>query len=152
MKKRPQSSGFTIIETLIYLALYAIMITGIVAAAYLLFASGDRNQSKAELQEEKNFIVAKINFAMSGAKVAAAAGTSLTIQKYDLSTVVISASGGNILYNGDRLNNSDTTVSNVSFVTGSNPDYLEAGFKINGTTSNGQTISQWATTTSYIRK
>lgn len=149
MKKQ---RGFTIIETLIYLALYAIMITGIVSAAYLLFASGDRNQAKAELQEEKNYIIAKINYALSGARVAAVTPTTLTIQKYDLSTVVISESGGNMLYNGDRLNNTNTTVSNVSFVTGSNPDYVEASFKINGATSNGQTISQWATTTSYIRK
>src|SRR5213078_842008 len=97
--------GFTLIETLVYLALFAIMIGGIVAASYLLFESSNRNQTKAMMQEEKNFILGKINYALSGAKSASVFGTSLTVTKYVGPAVTVSYSSGNILYDSAKLNN-----------------------------------------------
>src|SRR5438105_3614795 len=114
MKKgfRQNSTGFTLIETLVYLALFALMIGGIVAASFLLFESSDRNSEKARLQEEKNFIVGKIDWALSGAKTVAspsagASGSTLTATKYDGTSNTISIAGSNVNQNGAQLNNSN---------------------------------------------
>src|SRR4051794_9129495 len=111
--------GFTLIETLIYLALFALIITGIVSAAYMLFETGDRNQAKSMLQDEKDFLSARIDYALVGTKVASVAGTSLTAVKYDASSVTIAQSSGGITIAGNRMNNTDTTISDTQFTLGS---------------------------------
>jgi Tfp pilus assembly protein PilE len=155
--------GFTLIETLVYLALFAIMIGGIVSAAYLLFETNDRNQTKAMLQEEKNFVVSKINWALNGVNpalsITPAANTSaatLVVTKYNGTTVTINPSGSTVTFNGTALNNSNVTISKLVFIHtyagGTNPESIEAGFTITTRTPEGATISQIASTTSYIRK
>ena len=58
--------GFTLIETLIYLALFAIFFGGAAAAAYAVIETSGRNLTKSMVQEEGNFMLAKINWALSG--------------------------------------------------------------------------------------
>ncbi len=153
--------GFTIIETLIYLALFALIIGGFIVSVYALFASGDRNQTKDMLQEEKNFLVAKINWAMSGAQTisspsAGTSGSILSLTKYDGSTETIALAGTDMKLNGNILNNTNVTISNVVFIHtysgGTNPDSVEAGFTISARTPQGSLVSQSASTTRYIRK
>ena len=49
--------GFTLIETIVYLGLFAIVMTGLVATSYGYFGNIGRNETKAILQEEKDFIL-----------------------------------------------------------------------------------------------
>ena len=54
--------GFTLIETLIYIALFALLIGGGVGSAYSLIASSDRITTGAMLEQEGNFLLAKIGW------------------------------------------------------------------------------------------
>src|SRR6185369_4359810 len=99
MKKR----GFTLIETIVYLALFSILMFGIISSVYVLFENGDRNETKAMLQEEKAYLVGKINWAMSGAQTvvtpgANRSGPSLNVVKYDGTPVTITLSGNNMTF------------------------------------------------------
>lgn len=66
MKDLKGQNGFTLIETLVYLALFAILFGGAAAACYAVIETGGRNLTKAMVQEEGNFMLAKINWALSG--------------------------------------------------------------------------------------
>jgi Tfp pilus assembly protein PilE len=156
-----RSRGFTIIETLVYLALFALLLGGIVSASFLLMESSGRNQTKAMMQEEKDFLVAKINEAMSGAQSvstpsANASAASLAVTKYGGTTAAISLASGRLVYNGANISNTNVTVSNLVFIHayqgGANPESVEAGFTISAKTPNGATVTQIATTTRYVRK
>ena len=155
------TKGFTLIETLVYLALFALIIGGMVVAAYALFESSDRNQTKAMLQEEKAYLMGKIEWALSDVKVvsvptASASGPTLTLTKYDGTTVTVTSSGTKVLFNTTVLNNTNTTISNLVFIHtygGTiNPESLEVGFTITAKTPTGADISQRASTTIYFRK
>src|SRR5262245_42467784 len=58
--------GFTLIEVLVYLALFTILVGGAVLAAYNVIESNGRNQTLAVLQQESNFLTGKINWALTG--------------------------------------------------------------------------------------
>ena len=161
-KARAKSTtGFTLLETLIYLALFAILIGGFVVSAYVLFESSDRTQTKALLQEEKNFLVGKINWVLRGAAIVEApapnaAGATLTTTSYDGSTVTLEASGNDMLSNGTALNDADVAISKLVFIRttapGSGPDSVEAGFTISAKTPEGSAVWQTASTTVYLHK
>src|SRR5258708_4700865 len=77
--------GFTLIETIIYLGLFALVMSGIIVSAYALVETAGRNQAKAVLQEEKDFLVAKINYALAGVDpthTITASGSSFSATKY----------------------------------------------------------------------
>ncbi len=159
------SKGFTLIETIVYLALFSILMTGIIASVYALMESGDRNQTKAMLQEEKEYLLGKLNWALSGAQtvstpVAGFSGTSLNIVKYDGTPVTLSRVGTKMTFKTTGapvdLNNDSVMVTNLVFIHtyagGANPESVEAGFTLTATSTNGMTITQTASTTRYIRK
>jgi len=149
------NQGFTLIETLVYLALFALMIGGLVVAAYMLFESSDRNQTKAILQEEENFIMAKIMRALDDASAASVSGSTLSIVKYDATSVSIHTSGGDVYLDGNRLNNANVTIGNLSFVHsggGSDPESVEIDLTATAKTPDGMTITQSASTTRSLRK
>ena len=157
---KTHESGFTIIETLVYLGLFAVMFVGMVSASYLLFESSDRNQTKAMMQEEKNFVVGKIIGALTNAESITASGSTLVVTKYDGTSATIAITGSNVWLNNSSniLNNSNVAISNLVFIhtydpsNPLNPDSVEAGFKISAKTPQGSTISQTASTTVYLRK
>lgn len=160
-----RNSGFTLIETIVYLALFTLMIGGLVASSYMLFETSDRNQTKAMMQEEANFLVGKINWIMSGMRTASITSGTLIATKYDGTIFKVCQSGSVMKFasstptcvaRGVVLNNSNTTIRNLVFIHtyagGTNPESVEAGFTITATTSTGSTISQTVSTTRYIRK
>lgn len=159
--------GFTLIETLVYLALFTLIIGGFVAAAYMLFQTSDRNQTKAMMQQEENFLLGKLNWVMSGMQsvtvpliippATTAADSTLTVTKYnDPTPLTIFRSGADMQLNGETLNSSNVTISKLVFIHtyagGTNPDSVEAGFTISAVTPTGATVSEIASTTRYIRK
>ncbi len=54
--------GFTLIETIVYLALFSIVIGGALAATTLLFEGAGRDTTRARLQEEGNFMLDKVAY------------------------------------------------------------------------------------------
>jgi type II secretory pathway pseudopilin PulG len=154
--------AFTLVETLVYIALFGILIGGFVVSAYGLFESSNRNLTKAMLQQEKDFVIGKINWALSGAQtvtvpaVGASSGT-LTLTKYgDPTQITITTSGGALTVGGSPTTNTNVTVNKLVFIHthagGTNPESVEAGFTISVLTQDGKTVLQTASTTRYIRK
>ena len=149
---------------------------GVVVSAYNIFESTGRSQTRAMMQEEGDFIVSKIDWALSGIQTvnapvspsSAAACTqsdTLSVTKWDgtIGTVIINLSGASVqlarlgnLANSTQLNNSNTTVTNLSFkhcgAGGNNPESVEAMFTLTARTPNGMSMSRDFFTSDYIRK
>lgn len=159
MKKQ---QGFTLIEVIIYLALFTILMGGTITTAYSVFDSSDRDQARTIAQEEGDFLIAKINWALSGTKnINISSSTELFVEKRDASgtaTTTIYLSGTDFyLSRGSNppvlLNNSNVEVSNLVFArSGSIPERVQATFKVSARTLNGMVVSQNFFTVKYLRK
>src|ERR1041385_5567651 len=94
------SSGFTIIELLVYLGLFGIIMTGILSGSYAVIESANRNQTKGLVQADGDFLLGKINWAMSGVTavtmpVVGTPGSTLTTNKWDGSSITLAHNGTN---------------------------------------------------------
>ncbi len=168
--------GFTLIEVLVYLALFGIIFVGAITSAYSIFESSGRNQTSAMVQEEGDFLIAKINWALFGLQanniispVADSSSSILSVNK------VISSTLTSILIKIDpvttvdiilgrssnppqTLNNTNVQISNLTFThisasgDGINPESITAALTVSARTPNGQIISKDFSTTNYLRK
>jgi len=59
--------GFTLIETLIYSFLLSFIIVGALVGIYQIISSADKLTTKAFIEQEGNFLLRKINWAITGA-------------------------------------------------------------------------------------
>jgi prepilin-type N-terminal cleavage/methylation domain-containing protein len=167
--QRTHNRGFTLIETMVYLALYAIIVTGALAAAYSIFESSARNQAQAMVQEEGSYLIGKVDWTVTNVTsiqspaAGPLGGTILTVTKFDGSTVSIQQSGNDlqISENGNpfqKLNNTNIGVSGVTFIhtspsaDGINPQSIYASITVNATTSDGHVYSRDFSTIKYLRK
>lgn len=161
--------GVTLIETMVYIALFSIIIGGSVVAAYQVLESSGRSQTRAMLQEEGDFLIGKINWALSGVQSGTPTGqnctesNTLSVSKWDTSigVIVMNETSGNmnITYGGNppvALNNSNVSVSALSFthcfLNTSNPESMGARFTLSANTPNGANIAQDFFATSTLRK
>ncbi len=157
------SQGFTLIETLIYLALFAIVIGGGMIAVYQIIQSTDATNNKVIVQEEANFLLRKINWALTGATaVSVPSGTNLLVTKPISGTNVVlsfNLTGSNLTLQRDSgtvavLNSSSLKISAVSFTKTSvsgQPDAIIAAFTLTSAL-NGRNDTENFTTTKYLRK
>ncbi len=118
-KTKQSRFGFTLIEVLLYLALFGILMGGAIVAAYGLFESGSRNQTQSMVQEEGNFLLAKVEWAfMSGVTDVSinSSGSELTIDRFSASDVVLEVVAGTLQINTGSgflpLNNDNVIVIN----------------------------------------
>ena len=161
--------AFTLIETIIYIALFALLIGGAVVAVYGIIEGTGRNQQKAMLQQEGDFISAKINWAMSGVQAVNAPSVgivddTLSVTKWDTTAgnpIVISLSGTDVTLSraggpAAPLNNPDFKVTDLRFtheyLGGTNPESVRAEFTLTAVTPNGMIVSGSFATTNYIRR
>jgi len=160
IKKRTEKiAGFTLIEVVIYLALFSIIIGGAMAGVYQLVQSSDANAQKIIVEQEGNFLLRKIDWALSNvASVSAPAeganGQTLKINKenYAQNPIQFNLAGSTLeLAKGDgapvALNSSYTVLSDLLFEhlppSGAKPAAIKTSFKLNG---------QSFSTTKYLRK
>jgi len=173
------TEGFTLIETVIYIALFAFIMTGALVSIYGILGSSARNQTKAMVQEEGSFLLGKIDWALSGVETINLPDDSdgdgieldltLSVKKFDTSPenpIVITLSGGDFTISrgggaAQTLNNTDVTVScdplgcftyRAETGDGINPESLEAKFNVSALTSEGLPFSQDFSTIKYLRK
>ncbi len=59
--------GFTLIETIIYIALFALVMTAILLATHQLIESTGITQTKAHVEGDAQFVLSKIDEALNGA-------------------------------------------------------------------------------------
>jgi len=170
MKKvKRKNKGFTLLEILIYLGLFAMLLGGAVIASYSIFESSGRNQTKSILEEEGDFILAKIRWALSGAQtvnspVTNATSTFLSVVKWDTSIgnpVIVNPVGTNATLSrganpAQTLNNSNVSVSNMIFTHtykgAAEPESVDSHFTLTAQTPGGATVSGDFDSTNYLRK
>ena len=174
MSRFSTQRGVMLIELVVYIALFTLIIGGAVVAAYQVFESSGRSQTHAMLQEEGDFLLAKINWTLSGvetitAPVLPSAGqacrtsNTLSVTKWNaaIGTIVIDqrgsdmrlARGGNL---ANILNNSNVTITNLIFkycyLGGNNPASVATNFTLQSRSTNGLPIRQDFFITNYLRK
>lgn len=147
---QPVSRGFTLMETIMYIALFSILMTGAVVAAYNLVEGASRNNAAIEVEEEGTFLDRKINWALTGATAVSASsdGTALTITRPDLgsqSPLVITSDGtmmslkrgirAAVELNNDRFTVTSPTSGNIFSVepaVNGRPPSVTVSFEIEG--------------------
>lgn len=137
IKNKKIKNGFTLIEIVVYLALFSILFGGAIVASYNLIEGNARSQTEVLMQNEGDFLIAKISWAIANLN-----GENITD--------IIKLNGNNItIYkNGSTqvLNNTNVSVSNLHFtqsdISSTNWKDIEFSFTITSLTPNGMSISQ----------
>lgn len=147
--------GITLIETVIYLGLLTLIIGSGTVAAYDIINSSEAIRSRTIVQEEGNFLLGKIDWALTGLSAVdvPAPSTSSSLLSVDKITaapnpIIINVSSGHAqLQRGSApatvLTNDDVVVQNLNFSRFTNPDGVKASFTMQGILFE---------TTRYIRK
>lgn len=83
------SRGFTLIETLIYLALFSIIIGGMLVSTYNLIEGGNRASARVKSQEEASFVLRKLDWLLAGSPTinlpaSGNTGLALSVTRADL--------------------------------------------------------------------
>jgi len=168
MESYRKNSGFTLIEVIIYIGLFSIIIGGGMVAAYGIIEGTDAGSNKIVLQEEANFLLRKINWALTGATLVNVSGTRLESTKevggvsktfsFNLcgDNLTIEEGAGRTCANSPIILNSSSieVAATTLFIktTGSGkPDAITTNFTLT-TTQNGRNSSQIFSTTKYLRK
>jgi prepilin-type N-terminal cleavage/methylation domain-containing protein len=161
-----KNSGFTLIETLIYLALFGILMAAVGVATYAIVEAAGRDQTRITSQEEATFLLAKLNWALTGANglqipAAGIPAPSISISKYAGTTPVVFDLSSNKLQvkegagTATDLNSANVKVVNLVFTdipaVGGKPEGVTISFTIRSTTPRGTTIDQDFQTTKYLR-
>jgi type II secretory pathway pseudopilin PulG len=154
-----KQDGFTLIEILVYIGLFSLIMVGLLASALTIFQGFDRNQTKIIVQEEGDFLLSKINWALTGAT-----SVTITASPQQLS-ITRSSSPTSISFNSAlqlnrgvsnvTLNNSNVTISGLSYSESGHATSLwpvTVAFTLSSKTGMGQTYSQTFTTTKYIKQ
>ena len=166
--------GVTLIETMVYLALFSMIIGGAVLSAYQIFESSGRSRTRSMLTEEGNFLSGKMLWALSGARTVDAPlkplvgapctqSNTLSVTKWDtaIGVLVFAQSGGDLtLARGGggaaAINNSNVAISALSFKHcyqgGFAPESVEVAFTLSARTPSGAIISQDFSTGASLRK
>ena len=113
------SRGFTLIEAVIYLALLGLMMASVVTVSYQLAQSANNLDTKNTLQEEGNFIIHKIAWALTGLRVAPIEGGSgcsqtLHTELYGGSTVDVRRAGTRVEMRENSSSYVPITTNNIS--------------------------------------
>ncbi len=157
------NKGFTLIETIIYIALFAIVIGGGMVATYNIIESTNAGTNHVVLQEEANFLLRKINWALTGATSICSTGSKLVITKITPVSCPTSANlisfdlnGSNIIITKGTsspviLNSSSITVLALSFALTTIGTGVKTQFTLT-TVQNGRKASQIFSTTKYLRQ
>ena len=124
---RKTRSGFTLIDTIIYIALFSLVISVAVESFYRIVESGRRTRSRAEVEQEANFVTRKIEWALSGLEKvnqpsAGASSSTLSVNKFNFpnNPLVFDLDGGAVrLKEGlgplAPLTNDNVVVSELTF-------------------------------------
>jgi hypothetical protein len=144
-------SGFSIIEALIYIGLFAFIMSGAIFSAYQIFEGSAQVEAMAQRETELNFVLRKIDWALNGATNVSVINSGNTLrvlrdggELYDFETdgvaVILKNSGKTFDLSSPRL-----TISNMNLVlnTASTPNILEFNMFVDG--------KSIGTTTRYIR-
>jgi type II secretory pathway pseudopilin PulG len=127
--------AFSLIETLIYIGLFSLIMTGAVLALQAVSESSGNGATRALIAEEGLFITQKIDRALEDSD----GSTSGIVWNSSAESLSLKEAGGELV----QLNGGNVRVFAFSF------DATEATFTLSATSSTGTLLSQAFTTTYY---
>ena len=139
MKKNKHRKGFTIIEIIIYIALFSLLLGTAFVAVYELIEGSDKLSAKNTTLEEGSFVMRKLNWALTGASGFTNTSDTLHIEKYDGNQIEIELAGTKIKMTesagpDDFLTTDNVSVDSLEFTpTGGTPPGMTAKATIDGT-------------------
>jgi len=150
--------GFTLIETIVYIGLFALIIGGLLPSVYSVLQGTAQLGGKSTVQNEESFVLRKIDWALASMETLttpsafATPSTSLWLTRYDGSTVAFRLSGDVVEINENGAGFMPITTVNVK-VTSLSFDYIApSGSGPAGVTATIVMNGEAASTTRYIRK
>lgn len=160
MKKFKKQNGFTLIETIIYIALFGFLIGSAFVTAYNIIEGSGKLNYKIINQEEANFVLRKLNWALMGIEnienptIDSPTSSTLIIDKHDGNKITFQLNTGKIEIkesaNGNiflPITTENVTVSNLDFTylkeQNGSPEGITATFNLGGNNFN---------ITKYLRK
>ncbi len=151
--------GFTLIEVLIYIALISIIIGGSLTVVYQILETNSSVYNKIIIEQEANFLLQKIRWAMTGVSAinspaVGATSSALSVDKTNFSEnpviVDLSSSTARMKRGSGQpavLNNQNVAVENLVFQHLASSSSIPEAIKINITINERQ-----FTTTIYLKK
>ncbi len=132
-----RNRGFTLLETLMYIALIGILIGGMIVAVYPVFTNSERLSQKVTRDTETAFLLHKLSWALSSVtSLSVSGGDTLTIDMEGGPVVTFEANGTTVDFDGEPLLSSRVKVENLVFdhTIGSDgaPDTVTIEFDIDG--------------------
>lgn len=140
-------SGFTLIETLIYIALVGVLVGGGVAAAFYIIDTSGKNRTDVSVQAEGLFLLRKIDWVIMGVTAVAepapgTTATALEVTKTGVGTIRVDAASeqARISVNGApavALTNDRVHIQYLQFTRtteAGKPDRLDTTITIDGKT------------------
>lgn len=156
--------GFTLIEVIIYVLLFALLVGGTASAAYNIIRFNNINHVRNIMCEEGNFITAKISWVLSGIKsvdfpVSGTPGSFLSVAKSneDSGVIKVEMIDNNIIITRNEtsqiLNSNNVSVRGLVFTYQKNSSYQSVNFEfvLDAVLDSGVTISDSFGTTKYLR-
>ncbi|MDP3954243.1 MAG: type II secretion system protein [bacterium] len=141
-KRKNNQRGFTLVEVLIYTVLIMFILGGMLLAVYNIVEGSTALGQDVIIQEEANFLLRKIEWALSGASDintpnSGNSGNVLSVDK-DLNTIQFNLDSGNLRIDKGSgpiiLNSEYVTVSSLSFehipASGTGPAAVRAEFYV----------------------
>ncbi|KKT41196.1 MAG: hypothetical protein UW30_C0011G0027 [Candidatus Giovannonibacteria bacterium GW2011_GWA2_44_13b] len=127
-------NGFTLIETIIYIALLSMLIGGGLITAFYIVDTSRANATDINIEAEGNFLLRKFEWVMNGSAITTLADTSLTVSKNG-TTYVLAKDGANMELDGVVLNSllvSVTLPASGKIFASEDPEGVIFAFKLNG--------------------
>lgn len=149
------SRGVTLIEVLVYLALFAVLVGGVVVSVYSMFMVTGRTGTMSMVQMEGDFLIAKIDTLLTQADSVAVSSGVLMATK-GVETVSIYASSTNMFLqrsgNAVPINNPDIQVQNfvVNNSNSAGKTRIDGSFTLRARTSAGGAYTQYFILTSFV--
>ncbi|HVU79834.1 MAG TPA: type II secretion system protein [Candidatus Paceibacterota bacterium] len=130
--------GFTLIETLIYISLFGLLLSGAVVSAYQILDGGARMKQALAVQEEGNFLLQKLDWEVGQADSASIENGALVLQP---GTIVFSELDGRMAVSRGSEEALPVTAAALAVTStefevsspGSEPVRVNATFDIEGT-------------------
>ena len=163
--KKNNQVGFTLIETLIYIAFLSLLMASLLGVTYQAIASTDQINKKIILQQESNFISAKLDWALTGANAITLPavntnGSELKLTKYSFGQnpldfvlqgnyLTLSRAGAAAV----QLNSQNTKITSFTVTAskaGSQPEQIQISYTI--VLVNDSTQTQSFQLTKYLRQ
>ncbi len=158
--------GFTLIEAVVYFALLGLIMTGALLTTYTMLESAGKTSGSNTVEEEGNFVVRKIDWALNGSSATAAItapavgsyGSKLAVTRTDGKHILMRQVGKEIQISEDGgttylpITSSNTTVGSLQFYHAAGAGGAPEGVVASTTLANAYAATTTFSTTRYFRK